>query len=181
MTKHILSLDIPVTYNPKVLRIVDTSQYAENIPVNCSRLLITPPGYNLPVEIDVDPGATQILSACCLDIQRTGCDDSQVNLPDGIYIIRYEVSPLDKVFVEYNHLRVTNIMNRYFEELGKVCLNLEEPTWEATEDLDALGMIKSYIDAAVVKVEIRHEPGDGMALVDYASRRLQRYTRKSRC
>ncbi|HEY4062338.1 MAG TPA: hypothetical protein VGM30_10580 [Puia sp.] len=116
-----------------------------------------------------------------MNIQRSGCEDSQVNLPDGIYVVRYEVSPLDKVYVEYNHLRVTNILNQYFYELGKICLNLEEPTQEAMDDLDALSVVKSYIDAAVVKVEIRHEPQDGLALIDYASKRLLRYIRKSVC
>jgi hypothetical protein len=181
MSKHILSLDIPVTYNPKILRIVDTSQYAADIPVTCSRLIITAPGYNLPVEIEVLPNTHQVLSACRLEIQKDGCEENVVDLPDGIYVVRYEVAPLQKVFVEYNHLRVTNVINKYFYELSRVCLNQEEPTTEAMEDLEELRLIKSYIDAAVVKVEIRHEPDDGLMLINYANQKLQRYHKRSIC
>jgi hypothetical protein len=181
MSKHVLSLDIPVTYNPKILRVVDTSQYAESVPVTCGNLIITPPGYNLPVDIEVVANAHQVLNACLLDIQQLGCEESMVDLPDGIYVIRYEVAPLHKVFVEYNHLRVTQVMNQYFYELSRVCLQQEEPTIDALEDLAELRLIKSYIDAAVVKVEIRHEPEDGLMLLNYANQKLHRFRKKSIC
>jgi hypothetical protein len=73
------------------------------------------------------------------------------------------------------------VINKYFYELSRVCLNQEEPTTEAMEDLEELRLIKSYIDAAVVKVEIRHEPDDGLMLINYANQKLQRYHKRSIC
>ena len=46
--KHILSLDIPQSSNCEILPIVDTSDYNEDLGVDCPELLITSPGYNSP-------------------------------------------------------------------------------------------------------------------------------------
>mgnify|MGYP000203267377 CR=1 FL=1 len=52
--RHILSLEIPTVSNCNLLCIKDTSQYSENLAVECEELLITLPGYSVPVLIKVD-------------------------------------------------------------------------------------------------------------------------------
>lgn len=172
--KHQLSLELPDTNNVKVLRAFDTSLYADTFDTSCGLLQITSPGFNLPVNIDVLPHFNLVLNACTLGLQRTGCGETSSALPDGIYVIRYSVAPNDKVFVEYNHLRVTQTMNKYATELAKLEMAACEPAAEVKEKLEELQLIKSFIDAAKVKVEFAHNPQQGMELLIYAQKRLNK-------
>ena len=102
--KHILSLEIPTVSNCELLCIKDTSQYSSELAVDCEELLITLPGFSVPVLVKVNKDFDMCLNACIMAIQKINCGTVQQNIPDGIYIIRYSVSPNTKVFVEYNHV-----------------------------------------------------------------------------
>jgi len=183
--KHQLSLEVPDTNNCSVFRVVDTSLYSDQIPVTCAKLEITSPGYNEPVVIDVvlatDPQTNNlvnfsyILNGCTLGIQTSGCGDTSERLPDGIYRLKYSVSPNDKVYVEYNYLRVCQTLNKYYNELCKLEMAACEPDADLKADLDELRLIKSFIDAAKAKVEQCNELDEGMDLLMYAQKRLQKY------
>ena len=173
--KHQLSLDVPDTNNCSVFRVLDTSIYDPHVPVTCNKLEITSPGFNEPVSIDVISGFNLILNGCTLGIQSAGCGTISERLPDGIYTIRYSVSPNDKVFVEYHYLRVCMITNKYFNELCKVELAACEPEPDVKDQLNELRLIKSYIDAAKAKVEQCNDLQEGMELLMYAQSRLQKY------
>jgi hypothetical protein len=172
--QHQLSLDIPHTNNPRVFRIFDTSIYSDKIPVKCGLLQITSPGFNYPMNIDVLPNFNLVLNACTLGIQSKGCGDTSEVLPDGIYKIRYSDSPNDKVFVEYNHLRVTQFINRYNQKLCALEMAACEPEADIKEQLKELRLIKSFIDTAKIKVEDCHENSVGMDLLLYAQKRLMK-------
>jgi len=101
--RHILSLEIPQVSNCDLLCIKDTSQYSTDLAIDCEELLVTLPGYTVPVLVKVTNGFDMCLTACTLGQQKLNCGKSQDKIPDGIYIIRYSVSPNSKVFVEYNH------------------------------------------------------------------------------
>lgn len=174
--KHQLSLEVPDTNNVKVLRIFDTSLYAESFDTTCGLLQITSPGFNLPVNIDVLPHYNLVLNACTLGLQRTGCGENSAAMPDGIYVIRYSVAPNDKVYVEYNHLRTTQTINKYFSELSKLEMAGCEPSADVKERLAELSLIKSFIDAAKIKVEYAHNPHEGMDLLIYAQKRLNKFS-----
>lgn len=174
-SKHQLSLEVPDTNNCSVFRIFDTSIYTSDLDVTCARLEITSPGFNEPVTIDVIPGFNLILNACTLGIQSSGCGTTSERLPDGIYVVRYSVSPNDKVYVEYYYLRVCQTLNKYFHELCELELSACEPEPDIKEDLAELRLIKSFIDAAKVKVEECESPDQGMELLVYAQKRLQRF------
>jgi len=179
-SKHQLSLELPDTNNIKVLRILDTSLYAEGLQVDCRTLEIVPPGFNFPVVLeDVMPGFNLTLSACSLGLQKSGCGEVSQILPDGIYGIKYSVSPNSSVFVEYNYLRATQTLNRYYNLLCEVELSACEPDADVKDQLAELRLIKSFIDAAKAKVEYCHEPEKGMELFLYAKKRLDKLTSKS--
>jgi hypothetical protein len=120
-TKHQLSLELPESNNIKVFRLFDTSIYAEGMTIDCGTLRITSPGFNLPVSIETLPNFNLVLSACSLGLQRTSCGENFQNIPDGIYVINYSVSPNSSVFVEYNHLRTAQTMNQYYNILASIC------------------------------------------------------------
>ena len=175
-SKHQLSLELPDSNNIKVLRIFDTSIYSSDLSVDCGTLSIISPGYNLPVNIEVVPNFNLVLTACTLGIQSSGCEDASLPLPDGIYTIRYSVSPNSSVYVEYYHLRVTQTANRYYNLLCDVEMSACEPAPDVKEQLNELRLIKSFIDAAKSKVEYCHELEAGMELIVYAKKRLDRIT-----
>lgn len=176
MTKHVLYLEVPETNNAKVFRVVDISGYAENLPVTCGTLQITSPGFNLPVGIEVTQNFNLVLNACTLGLASgSNCNDNLVAIPDGIYVIRYSVSPNDKVYVEYNHLRITQSMNKYYHELAKLEVAGCEPSADIKAKLMELRWIEAYLKAAKSKVEYGHDPAAGMAMLVYAQSVLNSY------
>jgi len=178
--KHQLSLEIPDTNNCRVFRVNDTSIYDSHLSIDCPKLEITSPGFNEPVVIDVVIGNpvtnfSYILNACTLGIQDSGCGSVSEIIPDGIYTIRYSVSPNDKVYVEYHYLRTCQTMNKYFNYLCKLEMAACEPEADVKEQLEELRMIKSFIEAAKSKVEQCDDLQEGMELLMYAQSRLQKY------
>ena len=174
--KHILSLEVLSVSNPEVFSIKDTSTYAKNLKVDCPELLISTPGFNTPSLIKVTEGFDLSINACSLNIQTTNCSNARVMIPDGIYIIRYQVSPHDKVYVEYNHLRITNIMKQYYDKLCQLDITPCVPNSDRKRLIDQLNDIRLYIDAAVAKVEYAASPEAGLELFNFAKSTLDKIT-----
>ena len=174
-SKHQLSLEVLDVKNVNIFKITDTSIYTDKIAVDCETLHITVPGFNNPVAIDVTKGFDLVLNACDLYIQTSGCEDALQPLPDGIYNIRYSVSPNDKVYVEYSYLRVTALLDRWYTQLCQLEMAACEPSADVKESLKELRLIKSFIDAAKAKVEYCHDNVAGMDLYNYAKHRLDKY------
>tara|TARA_R110001606_G_scaffold356300_1_gene507553 strand:- start:436 stop:1008 length:573 start_codon:yes stop_codon:yes gene_type:complete len=170
--KHILSLEIPTVSNCELLCIKDTSQYASNLAVDCEELLITMPGYSVPSLIKVTEKFDMCINACTLALQKEDCGTKQQALPDGIYIIRYSVAPTAKVFVEYNHLRVTSLLGDYYQALCDLDVQACQPETTKQELLSELNFIRTLIDAAVANAEYCQSSAQGMQLYNYAKQRL---------
>lgn len=172
--KHQLSLELPDSNNTQILRIFDTSQYATDFAATCGVLQITSPGFKLPVQIEVLPYFNLVLNACTLGIFKGVCGDSSPCLPDGIYDINYSVSPNNLVYTEYNYLRITETLNKYFQELCTLDIHGCDPPVEIKAKLKELRFIKSLLDTAKVKVEYCHNSFQGMEIFLYAKKRLNR-------
>ena len=180
MANHVLSLEVPFVMNSCVLKLFDTSVYTTSIPVTCPTLNITVPGFGYSNQIEgtamtdfVNSGHIT-LTACDLQLQTSQCGTQYVDLPDGIYIIKYSVSPNEQVYVEYNHLRITQAMNKYYKILCDVDANACEPPLKIKQRLEELRLIKMYLDAAKSKVEFCLEPQKGMSLYNYALKLLNK-------
>lgn len=178
--KHILSLEVPDTYNCKIFRVIDTSKYIPDLAVTCEFLQITGPGFKNPVQIEVEPEFNLILTACSLGFQTKDCGDVQYIIPDGVYNLKYSVSPNSVVSVEYNYLRVAEVMNKYFEELGR--LEIQGCTTEdcVRKRLRELKEIRSFIEVAKAKVEYYGLIKEGVDMLKYANQKLSAY-KKSCC
>jgi hypothetical protein len=174
--KHILSLELPPVSNCDIFSVKDTSQYAENLPVECSELLIQPPGFNAPYMVEVKPGFSLNLTPCALGLQTYDCSQTTSPYPDGVYIIKYRVQPHDKVYVEYNHLRTNTIMNSYYAKLCDLDITPCEPSKAKKNLLAEMRFIRTMIDAAKAKVEYAGSPEEGLELYDYAYSRLKKIT-----
>lgn len=181
--KHILSLEILNVSNTKYLSIKDTSQYAKGLGTDCSELLITPPA---PLGttalktsiIAVKPGFDLNITACALKLQSMSCNEIRTDIPDGVYVIRYQLSPHDKTYVEYNFLRTTGLMKIYYEKLCALDMAACEPDSTRKSLLLEMNMIKMLIDGAKSKVEYCSQPAAGLELFNYAKRKLERITCK---
>tara|TARA_R110000796_G_scaffold4981_2_gene18792 strand:- start:3714 stop:4295 length:582 start_codon:yes stop_codon:yes gene_type:complete len=174
--RHILSLEIPAVSNCNLLCIKDTSQYSKDLAVDCEELLITLPGYSVPVLIKVDKDFDMCLTACTLALQTTDCGTRQENIPDGIYIIRYSVSPNSKVYVEYNHLRVSQLLGQYYQVLCDLDVQACQPDSEKQELLAEMSYIRTMIDAAVSNAEYCQSSAQAMQIYNYAKGRLNKIT-----
>ena len=174
--KHNLSLEILETGNPKLFRVSDTSFYSPDIPVECATLEILSPGFNNPAVLEnVIPGFNYMVNACTLGQQTVGCSsDNFGTIADGVYVVRYSLSPNDKVFVEYNFLRMTGGLNLYYSKLAALEVKACEPDRETKNILSEMRLIKSMFDAAKAKVEYCHTPREGLELYTYALRRLEK-------
>lgn len=173
--QHKLSLEAPDTLNLCVLRLYDTSIYSSDISVKCPLLQITPPGFSEAFNIDnIQAEFIKNLTACDLKIQSSNCGTVFNNLADGIYIIKYSVSPNDTVYVEYNHLRTTRALIRIREILCELDVANCEPSDITKEKLRKISEIQGYFLAAKAKVEYCGEPKKGMDLYNYAFAQLNK-------
>lgn len=192
MAQHVLSLEVPDTMNKCVLRIVDTTTYNKDIPVKCPVLWVTVPGFQYSVQFDensqvngpvdmcelthlpLKAGFILNLTACDLEIQSSACGTVYNDLPDGIYAIKYAVSPVDLVYVEYNHLRITKALHKYQAILCDLDLAACDPPVPVKEKLNKLRLAKMYLDAAKAQVEYCHQAKKGMDLYNYAVKMLDK-------
>jgi len=183
MAQHKLSLEVPETATDWVMRILDTSSYSDSIEVDCPILEITAPGFRYSVQISTDqglkPNFNLNLTACELQLQTQNCGTDFSALPDGVWVLRYSVSPNDTVYVEYNLLRMTKAILAYQEVLCDLDVAACDPTAETEKKLKDLRKIKMYLDAAKAKVEICHAPTKGMELYTYAMKLLSKFGCKS--
>jgi hypothetical protein len=176
MANHILSLEVPTVMNPCILKIFDTSVYTPLLPVTCPTLNITVPGFGYSVQLDTTQDFVETITACDLQLQTTDCGTVTVDIPDGIYIIKYSVSPNETVYVEYNHMRITQALNKYYNVLCDVDANACDPPFKIKQRLEELRLIFMYLQAAKGKVEFCHEPQKGMSLYNYALKLLNKLT-----
>lgn len=157
--------------NKCILRVVDTSVYNPQAAPKCPLLQITLPGFNVPAQFTdavIAPGFNLNLTACDLGLQTANCGSVYNDLPDGIYIIKYSVSPNELVYVEYNHLRITCALNKIQAIYCNLDLGACDPPAALKEKLNQVRLIQQYLSAAKAYVEFCHQPSKGMELYRYA-------------
>lgn len=174
---HKLSIEAPDTLNICQLRLVDTSWYESSMQVKCPQLQVTAPGFSKSFYVvDTAPEFIKNLTACDLGLQKVSCGTVFNPLCDGIYILRWSVSPNDIVYVEYNHLRTTEAMLK----VRKILCELDVAGCEPAEKVRAtqlqLRIILDDLLAAKVKVEDCGEPKKGMDIYNYCIQRLNKIT-----
>jgi len=175
VANHKLSVEAPDTLNICQLRLVDTSWYSPEMPVKCPQLQVTPPGFNTSVFIDnIQPEFIKNLTACDLLLQKIDCGTIFYPLPDGIYIIRYSVSPNDIVYAEYNHMRITAALLKIRNILCDLDISGCQPPEKVRDKQALLWEIQADLLAAKVKVEDCGQPAKGMEIYNYCLARLNK-------
>lgn len=183
MARNLLSLEVPDVMNQCIIRILDTSLYDPLVPISCFTLQVTAPGFWEPSTITtLIPNFTANLTACDLGLQSTNCDNYNNNLQDGVYIIKLSTSPNETVFVEYNHLRITQALNKYQALLCCIQKSITcEPAPEVKKRIMEAQFIRVLLDAAKAEVEYCHSPSNGIGTYLYATSLLKKLSCLCNC
>ena len=180
MAKHQLFLNFPENVNEGILQVEDSSIYmtSPSPSGSCFTLEITPPGYTAPTVLSIQsPGFRLFLNACQIGIQLTGCDDQCPLIGDGIYHFRYSVSPNDKVYAEYNMLRVVCILNKYYKTLCWINDTPCSPTNDTLVLIREMQLIHSQILTAQHLCDDIHDYETAMEMYRYTLKKLQEISR----
>jgi hypothetical protein len=179
MLANKLNLNIPDILAGCVLRIEDISTYYDLVPRVCPTLQISVPGFNDCVTLSELPKDFILnLTACDLGLQKEDCGTESQPIPDGVYTVKYSQSPNEKVYVEYDHLRVSMLKQKLKREWYNLTLGACEPSVEVGKKMQQLTLIDNYVEAAKAKVEYCSDVDAGMALYNYANKLLSEYSCK---
>lgn len=173
-----LSLDITETHDIKTLRVTDSSWYNKKIDVECATLTVTPPGTSREISFNVKKDFNTVLNSSNLKLKRARVYSDLGPLPDGVYKIRYSIKPNDDLWIEYEYLRVENLLKDFYEIKGKLKLQACEADWKTKDQLSKLDEIEVYIKAAKGEVEYLHNRKRGIELYDYARSLLSKFKQR---
>lgn len=148
----------------KVIKLIDTSSYNTDIPVENGVLEVTPPGFSCPVTFTVDQGFSIVINSGTLHIAPAVTQEDLIDLSDGVYHYKYSIKPNDKVFVEYSAMRNCALLQKYYYRICTLFSDRDRITRKEFEETRRhLIWIKELIDASKYKVE---ECGDEVAGID---------------
>lgn len=119
-----LSFDIIDTHDFKTLGIVDTSWYNPDITIESPTLEILPPGYTYAVSPYFMPRSLNVFNSNGVGITKATCEEELVDLPDGIWKIKYSICPNDKLFIEKFFLKTDKLECRYAQAFLNLDFNL---------------------------------------------------------
>jgi len=179
--KHLLSLEIPDTLDTCAMMVRDMSVYSDILPYECATLQITAPGWvNASKWEGLNKNFSLVVTACSMGSQTTGCD-TPMSLVDGVYVVKWSVSPNDVVYVEYNYLRITNALRSIRSIL--CCLDLRTclPEPKILSVLRELSEWEMMLKAAKANVEVCHKPAKGMEMYTFALKNIRRIAQICGC
>lgn len=173
---HELDITYHNTYNCRSLKIEDNSVYDPDIPVKNLILEVKPPGltsfipfYFVKKNWKSITLNCSTLKLCCV---KQPCKLSE--LPDGVYNIKYSISPNLKSIVEFSHMRVCRIMSNYIKLVGLFLSSKHNNSRKDNEKIEQeLISIKDIIDASVYSVEELLDNQLGLELYEQAITRIK--------
>jgi len=144
-----LSFDIIDTHDFKTLGIVDTSWYNPDITVEEPTIEIVPPGHTLAASPFFMTRGLNVYNSNGVGITRVSCEEELIDLPDGLWKVKYSICPNDKLFVERFFLRTDKIQCRCAQAFLSLDLNLPSDSSEEKHKRAKLAEIEFYITGAI--------------------------------
>jgi len=147
MAEPKLNLLFPETHDAKSLLIADISKYPVPYTIVNPTIQITVPGFNVLTLPFTAEGFT-VYDSMSLEITCSDLDCDTIDLPDGIYYVKYSITPAYRYFVNKSFLRI----NKLQEKFDAVYLRLDFMQCDQAikqEDFDVLNTIQTYINGAV--------------------------------
>lgn len=133
------------THDQRTFALLDKSIYPVGfIPINPT-VEITVPGF-APKQIVFTPSSIQVYTSNTLEIT---CDDCELAfLPDGIYHVKYTMTPAYTYYVEKSFLRT----NRIYAKLDQLFLKLDFMQCDQAikgQDKEFLDTVEFFIEGAI--------------------------------
>lgn len=143
-----LDLNIIDTHNLKTLGVLDASIYNKDIEVQEALLQITPPGFKYPASPYFMVKGLNIYNSNNVGLTKASCEEELIDLPDGLWRIKYSICPSDKLFIEKVFLKTDKIQCLFTQAF----LNLEFSN-DSSEDFKfktkKLEQINLFIQGAI--------------------------------
>ena len=108
--KTILDIVVVPTYNTKTLGVNDASVYKTGVTVSAPSLEIEVPAFG-KVVVPFNINALNIINSTSLGLSDVG--SPTIPLPDGVYYLRYSITPAYEYFVEKSIMRVDQLMEKF--------------------------------------------------------------------
>ncbi len=147
MAEPKLNLLFPETHDSKSLLIADISKYPVPYSITNPTIEITVPGFNV-VTLPFTAQGFTVYDSMSLEITCSDLDCETIPLPDGIYYVKYSITPAYRYFVNKSFLRINNLQ----EKFDKVYLRLDFMQCDQAikeEDIKTLDTIQKYINGAI--------------------------------
>lgn len=103
LKKHILSFEILDVGNPRTLVFLDTSYYFEE--PDRPLLEVTLPGHNKYFLVNIVPRKVNTLNSNTIGLTETLNTHNLVDLPDGVWTLKFKICPYDKIYTQQYYLR----------------------------------------------------------------------------
>lgn len=171
-----LQVDYLDSNNLKTFRLIDDSSYNTKINIKFGKLDITPPGFKTPTSFNLEPKFNMTFNSSLLGIVKSKSYKTLLDLPDGIYKIKYSIPPMDELYVEYDYFRTVKLRDKFSKIACGLLDKKKDYTVNAFEEIkkDIL-WIDQLIDAAKYKVEICCDEDKGIELYNEAGFFLNKY------
>lgn len=175
-----LDIYIDKVLNPQILIVKDASWYNPDVPVTNAYLDIKyPAATDRYTTIRVGREFSYVINSNTLGITSATTSDGLVNLPDGLWTIRYSICPNDELFVEYTFLRNVKQLIKYNNlycalEISKCSKK------HYTEEIKKLREIKDLIDAAEYQADCGKYT-QALELYDYAEEQITQFSNGCNC
>lgn len=140
-----LKLDILVvpTYNSKTLAVNDISVYPTT--PSAPSIEITVPGFG-ETNIPFNPGEINVFNSTSLGL--TSLNDDLLPLPDGVYFLKYSITPAYKNFVQKSIMRVDQLQEKFDNAFMKLDMMECDRAIKTQQKVD-LNTIYFFIQGAI--------------------------------
>lgn len=143
-----LDLLFPDTHNLKLLAVVDISSYPKGFRITHPNLEVTPPNFER-VHLSFSPGGMNLYNSHNLGL-TCGDECDLIDLPDGIWSMKYTIPPVADNYVEKTFLRVDQLKVRL--ERAFLCTNIDECDSDVKyQDMKRIDQIWFYIQGAIAE------------------------------
>ena len=136
-----LDFNIVDTHSFKTLGLVDTSIYNPDIQIENISLEITPPGFKYPAKPFFLSKSLNIYNSNNVGLTKAQCEEELIDLPDGLWKVKYSICPNDKLFLEKVFLRINKLECKFTQafltlDLSNCDTEIEEYKLKQLEEID---------------------------------------------
>ena len=183
MVNNNLSVEVSNNYNPKVMRLYDTSYYfKDEVKLDNYLIEVLPVNQDKWLHFPVQKNFSLVLNSSNLHYKKVATHDDLMDLPDGIYEFRQSYAPNALTVKHFYHFRLTELLRKIEHQKQK--LFDEKCTISRVQffkDRDKLRDITEYAMAAKWAVEECTDKARGKELYQFALNKLESYTNECQC